>query len=164
MNKTPVLFVIAALAALGVGAPAQAEHPHGAKAPKSQDAKPEKGKRGSCEPRTVGYNASGTLTSAALTPGEGERRYNGTLQVDVKKANHHGATGPQTFTLTNARVRFGRGVDAAAPAAGSRVKVHGKTTKLRKHCSSEGFTPEVTVRKVDIRQAKPAPTAEATKK
>jgi hypothetical protein len=33
------------------------------------------------------------------------------------------------------------------------VKLHGKITKLSKHCPTEGFTPTITVKKVDIRLA-----------
>jgi hypothetical protein len=100
----------------------------------------------------VGYNASGTLVNASLTAEE-NGRYSGTIEVNVTKANHHGSTGDQTFTLTAARVKFHDGVNATAPAPGSRVKLHGKITKLSKHCPSEGFTPTVTVKKVDINPA-----------
>jgi hypothetical protein len=85
------------------------------------------------------------------------------MEVDVKKANHHAPTGPQTFTLTNSRVRFHNGVDPAAPAPGSRVKLHGKITKLRKGCPTQGFTSQVTVKKVDIKKAKAGTTATQTK-
>ena len=62
------------------------------------------------------------------------------------------------------RVRFGDGVDAAAPAVGSRVKVSGKITKLPKKCSTEGFEPTVTVKRVDMKAAEPAGVEEAAKK
>jgi len=108
----------------------------------------------SCLPHQVGYNASGPLVSAALTA-DGNGRYSGTIEVNVTRANHHALTGDQTFTLVGARVKFHHGVDPSAPAPGSRVKLHGKITKLSKHCPSNGFTPTITVKKVDIRQAKP---------
>lgn len=104
-----------------------------------------------CQPHSVGYNASGTLVSAALTPAA-KGRYDGTIEVNVTRANHHAPTGAQTYTLTSARVKFHHGVDAVAPAPGSRVKLHGKITQLSRHCSQEGFTPTVTVKKVDIHQ------------
>ncbi|MGB7589598.1 MAG: hypothetical protein WBM00_12935 [Solirubrobacterales bacterium] len=107
-----------------------------------------------CQPHNVGYYATGTLVNATLTP-EGKNRYSGTIEVNVTKANHHAATGDQTFTLTGARVNFHHGVDSTAPAQGSRVKLHGKITALAKKCPTEGFTPTITVKKVDIRQAKP---------
>jgi hypothetical protein len=53
-------------------------------------------------------------------------------------------------------VVFHHGVSATAPAAGSRVGLHGKITELPKGCSTTGFSPTVTVRDVDIRKAKPA--------
>jgi hypothetical protein len=106
-----------------------------------------------CQPHNVGYNAYGTLIGSSLTPA-GQGRYNGTIEVDVAKVNHRAATGDQTFTLTATRVKFHHGVDATAPAAGSRVRLHGKITKLSKHCSSEGFTPTIAIKRVDVRQPK----------
>ena len=106
-----------------------------------------------CTPHSVGYNAKGTLVASNLTV-DANGRYSGTLEVNVTRTNHKAPTGDQTYTLTAARVKFHKGVDAQSPAAGSRVGVHGKITKLGKHCSSEGFTPEITVRKVDIHQPK----------
>jgi len=105
-----------------------------------------------CLPHSVGYNASGPLVNASLTAEE-HGRYSGTLEVNVAKANHHASTGDQTFTLTAAKVKFHHGVDPTAPAPGSRVKLHGKITVLSKHCSTEGFTPTITVKKVDIGRA-----------
>ncbi len=106
-----------------------------------------------CLPHSVGYNASGPLVNASLTAEE-HGRYSGTLEVNVAKANHHASTGDQTFTLTAAKVKFHHGVDPTAPAPGSRVKLHGKITALSKHCPSNGFTPTITVKKVDISQPK----------
>lgn len=105
-----------------------------------------------CQPHNVGYSASGVLVSASLTAEE-HHRYSGTLEVKLAKANHGAPTGDQTFTLAAAKVFFHHGVDPASPAAGSRVKLHGKITKLAKHCPTEGFTPTITVKKVDIRKA-----------
>jgi hypothetical protein len=104
-----------------------------------------------CAPHSVGYNAVGALVSAALTP-EPHGRYSGALEVNIVRANHHASTGDQTFTLAGARVRFHHGVDPTAPTTGSRVKLHGKITKLSKHCPTEGFTPTITIKKVDIRR------------
>ena len=105
-----------------------------------------------CVPHNVGYNAVGTLVNATLTEENG--RFSGTLEVSLGKANHHAPTGAQTFELTGARVRFHHGINPTEPAPGSRVKLHGKITKLSKHCPTEGFTPTITIKKVDIRQAK----------
>jgi hypothetical protein len=38
------------------------------------------------------------------------------------------------------------------PAVGSRVGLHGKITALPKHCSTVGFTPTITIKRVDIRK------------
>jgi hypothetical protein len=105
-----------------------------------------------CLPHSVGYNASGALVSASLTAEE-HGRYSGTLEVNLARANHRAPTGDQTFTLAAAKVKFHHGVDPTAPATGSRVKLHGKITKLSKHCPTEGFTPTITVKKVDISKA-----------
>jgi hypothetical protein len=75
--------------------------------------------------------------------------------VHVTKANHHaaGAKGTDvTYTLTNAKVTFGKG--ANPPTANDRTKVIGKTTALAKKCDQTGFTPTITVRKVDVKSAK----------
>jgi hypothetical protein len=124
--------------------PQKPKGPHGPKAPHK------------CQPHSVGYNASGTLVSVALTPA-GKGRYDGTIEVTVTKANHHAPTGAETFALVSARVKFHHGVDAVAPAPGSRVKLHGKITQLSKHCAREDFTPVITVKKVDIHQPSKQP-------
>ena len=106
-----------------------------------------------CAALNKGYNARGTLVQASLTS-ESDGTFSGSLEVDVTKANHHAQTGDQTFTLSHARVKFHHGVDPTAPAPGSRVKLHGKITQLPKPCSTNGFTPTITIKKVDIHQAK----------
>lgn len=140
MKKVAILGAFAVLALALVG-PAQAKKVTYEPAGKS------------CTPRSVGYNATGTLVSSSLTA-DGNGRYSGTIEVDVTRANHKAPTGIQTYTLVAARVKFHKGVDAQAPAVGSRVKVHGRITKLGKRCPTEGFTPAITVKKVDVRQAK----------
>jgi hypothetical protein len=145
MKRIAILGVLGLLA-LVVTAPAAAKH-----SPTYSPTPPPGSHK--CVPHNVGYNAVGTLINSALTAEE-NGRYSGTLEVNLAKANHHAPTGEQTFTLTSARVKFHHGVDPTAPAPGSRVKLHGKITKLSKHCPTEGFTPTITVKKVDIRQAK----------
>jgi hypothetical protein len=140
--------------AVTLAVPANAKPPHPTKPAKPRD----------CEPRDVGFNASGTLISQALTQTagadtdkRGDDRYSGTLTVDVKKANHHAPRGEQTYTVENGRVRFydaDRDHVADTPKPGDRVKVHGKITKLGKKCDATGSTPTVTVRKVDFKAAK----------
>lgn len=122
------------------------------------------GKSHKCTPHAVGYQASGTLESQSLTQTKGadttrrsDDRYSGGLTVDVKRANHHGATGSQTYTVDNARVRFydaGHDGTADTPKADDRVKVKGRVTRLGKKCDTTGFTPTLTVRKVEFKAAK----------
>ena len=84
----------------------------------------------------------------------GASRYTGPIRVHVTRANHHavGAKGTDvTYTLTNAKVTFGTG--ANPPTAGDRVKVIGKITAIGKKCDQSGFTPTITVRKVDVHSA-----------
>jgi hypothetical protein len=123
-----------------------------------------------CKVHSVGYNAKGTLESQSLTQTKGadtatksDDRWSGDITVTVTKANHKGLTGPgQSFTLDNAKVRWydaDHNGTADTPAAGDRVGLHGKVTKLGKKCDQTGFTATVTVKKVDFKKAKTAPTA-----
>jgi hypothetical protein len=105
-----------------------------------------------CVPHKAGYYAVGTLVKATLTV-EKYGRYGGTLEVNLRRANHRAPTGDETFTLSGARVKFHRGVDVATPAPGSRVTLHGNITQLPKRCPTDGFTPTITVKKVDLRRA-----------
>jgi hypothetical protein len=107
-----------------------------------------------CVAHNAGYDATGTLVASSLKPA-GHGRYNGMVEVDVTKAIHHALTGDQKFTLSNAKIKFHHGVNPATPAAGSAVELHGKTTELPKPCSTIGFTPAVTVKKVNIGPAAP---------
>lgn len=113
-----------------------------------------------CKVHKVGYNGSGALTSYGLTqskgvgtPQKGDDRYSGTIGVDVTKANHKSTKGPQTFTVTDIKVKFGPGV-TQPPANGSTVKLHGKITKINKKCDQTG-AGVVTLRQVEIKVAKP---------
>jgi hypothetical protein len=149
--------------AVTLAVPANAKPPHPPKTAKAKD----------CTPHNVGYNAKGTLVSQALTQTagadtakRGDDRYSGTLTVDVKKANHRAPQGEQTYTVENGRVHFydaDRDHVADTPKAGDRVKVHGKIAKLGKKCDASGFTPTVTVRKVDFKAAKAPKSAKAPK-
>jgi hypothetical protein len=141
MKKIAILGVLGLLALV---VPAQAAPNYSPVPPKGHT-----NKGHSCTPHNVGYNASGALVNAALTP-VGNGRYDGTLEVNLAKANHRAPTGDQTFTLAGAKVKFHQGVDPATPAPGSRVKLHGKITKLSRHCPSDGFTPTITIKRVDI--------------
>jgi hypothetical protein len=141
------LALLGALGAFAVAVPAQADKPAHPPRPAHPAPKPP-----DCTPHNHGYKASGKLVSSALTK-NADGTFDGTITVDVKKANHKAPTGTQTYTLDNAKVKFHHGVDPLAPAAGSLVKIHGKITHLNKKCPTAGFTPTVTVKKVDISAA-----------
>jgi hypothetical protein len=145
--------LLSAVMTLAIVVPAQADKPAHPSHP-AHPAHPSPTKAPSCTPRNEGYNASGTLVSATLTPATKKGHYDGTITADVTRANHKAATGTQTYTLTNARVQFGKGVDSTAPAPGSRVRLQGKITVLPHGCPSSGFTATTTIRHVVIKQAK----------
>jgi hypothetical protein len=152
------LLISAGLAAALVAAvPAQAHTGHA----KPDKVKPQRAAK--CKVRTVGFNARGVLVSSSLvqtagqaTPKRGDDRYSGSVEVDVKKANHGVAKGVQTFTVADRRVKL---YDANAdgtpdqPKAGDVVKLHGKVTRLRNRCDASGFTPAVTVKQVQFKAA-----------
>lgn len=110
--------------------------------------------KGSCASLSKGFYGKGELVSGTLSAATRKDRYDGTLTVALKRANHRAPTGSQTFKLTNARVRFGKGVSKTALAAGDWVVLHGQITALPHGCSSTGFTPTVTVRYLAITTAK----------
>jgi hypothetical protein len=146
-----IAYCSAALLALSV-VPAMAK-------PAKPQPKPHK-----CEPHAVSYRVAGALVSQALTQTAGadtadrhDDRYGGTLTVSVTRANHHAATGEQTYTVDNARVRFydaDHNQVADQPKAGDRVNLRGKITQLAKKCDSTGFTPVITIGKIDFKAAK----------
>ncbi len=150
-------LLFATVISVAVMVPAQAKGPkpdHPQHPPKSQK----------CKPHESGYNASGTLVTASLTqtagaatPKRGDDRYSGSVTVDVSKANHHGTTGAQTYTLVDVRVRFyDRNHDHVPdqPQPGDRVRLKGKITLLSKKCNSSGFTSTITIRKVEFKPHK----------
>lgn len=122
-----------------------------------------------CTPHKVAYTAAGTLVShtlvldaAAADSGSDKPTYSGDVTVDVKKGNK-AAKGDKrttkTYTLDHARVVLGLDdqnadgrVDLADVAAGARVKVIGKVTKLAKKCDQTGFTPELKVKKLIVHE------------
>jgi hypothetical protein len=119
-----------------------------------------------CTPHKVGYVAAGTLVSQTLALDSGapadKPTYSGDVTIDVKKTNKaakgdKGTT--KTYTLDHARVVFGLddqnsdgNVDLSDVAAGDRVKVIGKVTKLAKRCDQTGFTPELTIKKLIVHE------------
>jgi hypothetical protein len=121
-------------------------------------------RRGRCTPRRVGYVAAGLYVESALTQTQGadtpdnrrDDRWSGTLTVDVKRTNRHaqadkGTT--KTYTLTDAQVRFAdTNADGTrdVPAAGDRVVVLGKVTRLNRKCDQTGFEPTLTIKRVNF--------------
>jgi hypothetical protein len=155
------LAMIAALATGVLVLPAQAKPPHPSH--RTHPAHPNR-----CAVHKVGYHARGTLVSQSLTQTQGaatatkrDDRYSGSLTVNVKRANHGAPTGNQTFSLTDAKVKFhvpDRNSDGkrtlADVSVGDRVSLHGKITHLARHCDHTGFTPAITVKKVDFNKPK----------
>lgn len=149
MRKLAVLVLFGVVGIVGV---AQAEKPHPVKADPQ-----------ACAPRAERVNAVGTLVSASLSPATvGHGRFAGTITIALTRVDHRAASGTATFTLHDARVVLHNGITAAAPAAGSRVEVHGRITKLASDCSAVGFTPTSMAYRVSIGTA--APTTGKVKK
>lgn len=170
------IAMAATVAAMAVAVPAQADRPDNPGSQRSsQGSSHERGtthrdgagthaRRGRCTPRKVGYVARGDYVSSSLMQTEGagttetthDDRFSGTLVVAVTRTNRHaradnGTT--KTYTLTNARVRLAdRNGDGTLdqPVAGDRTKVQGKITRLNRRCDSTGFTPELTIRRVQF--------------
>ena len=115
-----------------------------------------------CQPHAVSYVGRGTVVSAALTPDPATvKTYSGTLTVQVTQTNKHAnadRTETKTYTLSLADVSFGADVNSTAPAVGSRVNLKGTISTLSPQCSRTGFTPTITITKVEIHRAK-APKA-----
>lgn len=113
------------------------------------------GSRRGCRSWHDGFFASGTLVSASLTAGAKTGEYDGTITVDVTRTSDKGATGSQTFALTNAWVWFGHGLTSTTTAAGDRVFLRGKVTSSSQGGSTTGSTT-TTVREVAITDPKQA--------
>jgi hypothetical protein len=88
------------------------------------------------------YGSTGTFTATKNADGT----YTGSVSFTVVRTNHHaaGATGP--FSFTNAKVKFDSPT-ATAPAATDRVRLIGKITVAKKHCTSAS-AGQVTIRKI----------------
>jgi hypothetical protein len=156
MHVPSKLFGTAALCALALPAAAVA-HDHPGKDQKA-------GHR--CKVHRVAYIASGTLAApATLTQTRGadtpdnaaDDRYSGTLSVTITRPNHHAKTTPSPVSVTVADIRLRKGV-TATPAAGTRVKLVGKITKVARGCDATG-AGVITARKAILRAPKPAPAA-----
>jgi hypothetical protein len=104
-----------------------------------------------CVPHAVSYRVSGPLTVPGALVANTDGTYNGTLTVQVLRSNWHaradkGTTKP--YTLVNAKVKFGNGVDKTTPAAGTKAKLKGTITFEPKKCGP--FTPTITIKKVRL--------------
>src|ERR1041385_1055246 len=142
----------AALAVAALVAPVQAAKPKPTPRPKTPP-------QPKCVAHAVSYEVSGTLTAVGSITANSDRSYNGSLTLLVTRADKHakadkGAT--KTYPRDHARVSFGREVDRSAPAANSRANLKGTITTEPKKCS--GFTPTVTIKKVELHAAKPHPS------
>jgi hypothetical protein len=153
MKRFALLSAVMMFAIVGAAHADKPVHPSHPAHP-AHPSPPNAGKSHACTPRNEGYNASGMLVSATLTPGTKKGHFDGTITADVTRANHRASTGSQTYTLTDARVQFGKGVSSTAPAPGSRIRLQGRSTVLPHGCPSTGFTPTTTIRHVEIKQAK----------
>ena len=112
-----------------------------------------------CQPHAVSYVVSGKLTvvGALVADPAPAKTYSGTLTVHVTKTNNHAKADKsltKTYTLSHAKVSFGAGVNMTSPAAGSKVNLKGTITTLASKCSHTGFTPTITITKVEIHRAK----------
>jgi hypothetical protein len=132
--------------------------PHGPKPPKPpKEHKPHKPKPPRppkppkpCVAHTVGYNATGTLVKSGTKLTHHKHRFRGTLEVVIKKANPHAGLGDHKFGVVHVQVTLRHGLRASSLATGDRVVLHGKVTALPARCSSAGFVPRITLKKVVI--------------
>jgi hypothetical protein len=132
------VLAVAILAMPGVGL---------AKSPKAGSKK--------CQAHAVAYRVAGNLESGSLTANS-DGTYDGTLTVDVKKANRHAKAAKGTtviYTLTSTKLRL-HGEDPSALTANSRVKLKGTITTLAKKCDQTGFTATATIKRGTIKPPK----------
>ncbi len=112
-----------------------------------------------CQPHAVSYVVSGKLTvvgALAADPAPA-KTYSGTLTVYVTKTNNHAKADKsltKTYTVSHANVSFGAGVNKTSPVAGGKVNLKGTITTLASKCSQTGFTPTITITKVEIHRTK----------
>jgi hypothetical protein len=114
-----------------------------------------------CTVHRVAYVASGTLAApATLTQTRGadtpdnprDDRYGGTLSITITHGNHHAKGTPSPVSVAVDNIRLGKGV-TATPAAGTRVRVIGKITKVARGCDATG-AGVITARKATLRAPK----------
>ncbi len=111
-----------------------------------------------CRSHKVSYFAQGTYVFSS-TPLVASKSWSGTLTIKLKSANHHfkkanalsvkkTAKGTlYTYTITGAKVHFGKGVESPAKA-GDHITVSGTVTEFSKGCTSN--TPTVTIKTITL--------------
>ena len=128
--------LVIAVGALSVAVPAAARRrPTGAPEPPGRRIRPSTSHK--CTPHNQAYTASGLLVSWAATQTAGGTS-SGTITVHATRTNHHAAKAKGTdvtYTLTSAKVTFGKGVNP--PTAGDRTKVIGKD-----ECARQEMRPD----------------------
>ena len=158
------ITIAVALVAAAAAVPAQAAghgHGHGHKA------KGDHGKSHRCKVHRAGWVVRGTVDAQSLAA-NADGTYSGDVTVDIVRTNKHarGETGTKTYTLTNVRAAFegsdtsGDGsVDLSDVAAGDRVALIGKVTRVHKRCDQSG-AGDVTIRRVVFDDPEPADPAD----
>jgi hypothetical protein len=115
-----------------------------------------------CAAHKVAYVASGVLAApATLTQAKGadtpadtaDDRYGGTLSVTVTHANRNAKdiAGPVAAQVSDIRLHAGV---TPTPAAGTRVQLIGKITKVSTRCTDQAAAGAVTIRKATLRAPK----------
>ena len=154
MKKLTLMVGLLAVTAGGTGL-AEARGPDKVR-PESAGDGSAKGKSRKCaKPRRVGFVVKGTFVSGDAV----------SVTLKVLRANRHAVksglvTVGDEFTATPSKASRIRYVNRSGPADAQptdKVRVVGKVTKLKRGCSSDDFTPTVTVRKVMVIAPDPDP-------
>jgi hypothetical protein len=111
-----------------------------------------------CKSHTASYLAQGKYVSSS-TPLAPSKSWSGTLTIKLQSANHHfsqannlkvkkTARGTDyTFTVSSAKVHFGKGVKSPATTA-DHVSVTGTVTEYSKGCTAT--TPTITIKSISV--------------
>lgn len=119
-----------------------------------------------CAPHNVAYVAAGTLLSQTLSKDSAANTYSGSLEVAVKRTNHHAAPDrntTKTYKVEHVRITFALadvnndgsvGLDDVQ--ANDQVRLIGKISSLAKKCDRSGFTPTLKINHIVLHP--PAPS------
>ncbi len=111
-----------------------------------------------CKSHVVSYTAQGKYVSSS-TPLMPSKSWSGTLTIKLQSANHHFSKAQNlkvkktnrgtmyTFTVTSAKVRFGKGVKSPATTK-NHVTVSGTATEYTKGCTST--EPNVNIKSISV--------------